>query len=66
MKEVFSPSERRMEIFYILMNHKLITRRELARMFNVSDDAITRDITALSRFVPIGSKMGRYGGIYIS
>lgn len=42
-----------------------MSRLELARWFSVSDVSICRDITALSRIVPIGSKMGRYGGIYL-
>ena len=60
-----STFERRMQILSMLMNHKQISRLELARRFSVSDDAICRDITAISRFAPIGSKMGRYGGVYI-
>lgn len=61
-----STFERRMQILSMLINHKQISRLELARRFSVSDDAICRDITAISRFAPIGSKMGRYGGVYIS
>ena len=58
MNEGFSTFERRMQILSILMNHKQISRLELARRFSVSDDSICRDITALSRFAPISSKMG--------
>ena len=65
MKSEFSTFERRMEILSILMNQQLISCLELARRFNVSDDTITRDITDLSRFAPISSKLGRYGGVYI-
>ena len=60
-----SAFDRRMEILSILMNHKLISRLELARRFSVSDVTIGEDIIALSRFAPIASKMGRYGGVYI-
>lgn len=65
MRAEFSTFDRRMEILSILMNHNLISRLELARRFSVSDVTICQDITALSRFAPIASKMGRYGGIYI-
>ncbi len=65
MSELFSPFERRMEILAILLNQKMISRLELARHFSASKDAISRDIIALSRYAPICSKMGRYGGIYI-
>lgn len=65
MNELFSTFERRMEIRAILLNQKMISRLELARLFSVSNDAINRDVIALSRYAPICSKMGRYGGIYI-
>lgn len=65
MNELFSTFERRMEILAILLNQKMISRLELARRFSVSNDAINRDIVTLSRYAPICSKMGRYGGIYI-
>lgn len=65
MNELFSTFEHRMEIRAILLNQKMISRLELARLFSVSNDAINRDVIALSRYAPICSKMGRYGGIYI-
>ena len=65
MKTELSAFERRMEILSVLMNHSLISCLELARIFRVSGDTISRDISALSRFAPIASKMGRYGGVYI-
>ena len=65
MRSDFSTFERRMEILSILMNHHLISCLELSRRFQVSDDTISRDITALSRFAPIATKPGRYGGVYI-
>ena len=65
VNEKFSTFDRRMEILYTLLNHKIISRLELARRFSVSDVTICNDITALSRIAPICSKMGRYGGIYI-
>ena len=65
MKADFSTFDRRMEILSILMNQKLVSRLELARRFSVSDVTIGEDITVLSRFAPIASKKGRYGGVYI-
>lgn len=65
MKGEMSTFERRISILSVLINGKQVSRRELSRQFSVSDVAIGRDITALSKVVPIGSKMGRYGGIYL-
>lgn len=65
MRAKFSSFDRRMEIMSILMNHKMISRLELARTFSVSDVTIAKDIIAISRYAPISSKMGRNGGIYI-
>ena len=65
MNREFSSFERRMSILSILMNQKLISRLELARIFCVSGFTIGADISALSRVVPIASKMGRYVGVYI-
>lgn len=65
MKGEISTFERRISILSTLINGKQVSRRELSRQFSVSDVAIGRDITALSKVVPIGSKMGRYGGIYL-
>lgn len=65
MKSDFSTFERRMEILSILKNYSLISCLELSRVFHVSDDTISRDISALSRFAPIATKSGRYGGVYI-
>ncbi len=65
MRAKFSSFDRRMKILSILMNHKIISRLELARTFSVSDVTIAKDIIAISRYAPISSKMGRYGGIYL-
>lgn len=65
MKSELSAFDRRMEILSILMNRKLISYPELTSLFQVSYVTIFRDISALSRFAPISSKLGRYGGIFI-
>lgn len=65
MESELSTFDRRIKILYLLFSGEQISRRELARRFSVSDTSINRDITALSKNIPIYSKMGRYGGIYI-
>lgn len=60
-----STFDRRMEILLMLRHCKSITRVQLASEFSVSDDTIGRDLIALSRYVPICSKLGRYGHIYL-
>ncbi len=65
MNAEYSTFERRMRIYSILMNQTIVSRLELSRMLSVSDVTIGADITALSRVVPIASKMVRYGGVYI-
>lgn len=65
MESELSTFDCRIKILYLLFSGKPISRRELARRFSVSNTSITRDITALSKNIPIYSKMGRYGGIYL-
>ena len=60
-----STFDRRMEILLMLRHCESITRVQLASEFSVSDDTIGRDLIALSRYVPICSKLGRYGHIYL-
>lgn len=65
MEGKLSAFERRMKILSLLVNGKLISRLELSRWFDVSDVTINADIIAISTVVPITSKKGRYGGIYL-
>lgn len=65
MEGKLSAFERRMKILSVLVNGKLISRLELSRWFDVSDVTINADIIAISTVVPITSKKGRYGGIYL-
>ena len=60
------PFDRRMIIMSILLHHKKITRRSLAKELSVSYATIGRDLNELSRYIPIYTRMGRYGGIYLS
>ena len=57
--------DRRIQILKKLICYNAVKRTELASEFNVSDDTIGRDLRALGRYVPIDSKLGRYGYIYI-
>ena len=65
MEGKLSAFERRMKILSVLVNGRLISRLELSRWFDVSDVTINADIIAISTVVPITSKKGRYGGIYL-
>lgn len=65
METEITTFERRMEILSLLKRNKSVSRLELARMFDVSSMAISRDIIALSGIAPISSNHGRYGGVYL-
>lgn len=57
---------RMFEIIYLLLDKKIITARELAERFEVSQRTIYRDIETLSSAgIPVYMKKGRYGGISI-
>ena len=52
------------EIIYILLDRKLITAKELAERFNVSQRTIYRDIDTLSLAgIPVYTEKGKGGGI---
>ena len=57
--------ERRIEMLFLLSKCKKTTVTELSFYFKVSKDTIFRDITFLSRYAPIYTKQGMYGGIYV-
>ncbi len=60
------PFDRRMIIMSMLLHRKKITRRSLAKELSVSYATIGRDLNELSRYIPIYTQMGRYGGIYLA
>ena len=60
-----SAFDRRIQILKKLICFNAVKRTELASEFNVSDDTIGRDLMAIGRYVPIYSKLGRYGYIYV-
>ena len=63
--KLMSAFDRRMQILKKLICYNAVKRTELALEFDVSDDTIGRDLRYLGRYVPIASKLGRYGYIYI-
>lgn len=65
MKDGLRSEERKRKIIEFLVVHKSSTREDLAREFRVSKRTITRDIVDLSPIVPIFTKSGNQGGIYI-
>ncbi len=57
--------ERRMEMLFLLHNVKETTVPSLANYFSVSANTIHRDISFLSRYAPIYTRNGMYGGIFL-
>lgn len=57
--------ERRLEITRILISKKYITRTKLSEILGVSYETIGRDLAVLTRYLPINSKVGRRGCIYL-
>ena len=54
------------EIIYLLLNKKIVTAKELAEHFNVSQRTIYRDIDTLSLAgIPVYTEKGKGGGISI-
>ena len=65
MKDKLSVFDRRTEILSRLFWEKIITMRELAIEFDVSEDTIGRDIVYLSRYATIETQRGVGGGVFI-
>lgn len=57
------PTERREHIARLVVRRRKITVVELARIFDVSERTIQRDIEAMTRSYPIFSRTGRDGGV---
>ena len=59
-------TERQMEIIKFLCRKRHATMPTLANEFGVSVKTIQRDIEALTLFIPLDVKSGRYdGGVYV-
>lgn len=65
MKNNLSAFERRIEMLFLFANCKKTTVTELSFYFDVSKDTIFRDVAFLSRYAPIYTKQGMFGGIYV-
>ena len=65
MRDKLLPFDRRMEMLFMLINRRRITRRELAEVFSVSDDTIDRDLIILTRYLPINILRDCAGGVEI-
>lgn len=65
MKEKLTAFERRIEMLFLLLNCKKTTVTELSYYFDVSRDTVFRDIVFLSRYAPIYTKQGMFGGVFV-
>ena len=65
MKCEFTPYERREYIKSLLIQDKHTTAVRLAYLFGVDKQTIQRDITFLSSRLPIVTKSGKGGGIFL-
>ena len=65
MKEKLTTFERRIEMLFLLTNCRKTTITELSYYFDVSKDTVFRDISFLSRYAPIYTKQGMFGGIFV-
>ncbi len=58
--------ERRLEVLFFIANRKQTSFMELAEYFSVSKCTIYRDVVFLSRYAPIFTKHGMYGGVFMT
>ena len=65
MKTNLSPFDRRMEIMFKILRHGKITVSELKNEYSVCANTIRNDIAFVGRYVPIYTKQGKYGGIFL-
>ena len=65
MKDKLCVTDRRLKIIDLLIANGQMTRSELAQEFNVTMDTISNDILFLSSHIPLYTKAGVGGGIFI-
>ena len=65
MKDKLTTYERKESIKTFLIKERATTTSYLAALFGVSRETIMRDITFISYRIPILTKMGKYGGIFL-
>lgn len=57
--------ERRMEILFVLLHRRHVKVFELQSEFDICRSSISEDIQELSRYFPIRTERGRYGGVFL-
>ena len=57
--------ERRMEVLFVLLRRRHVKISELQEEFGVCRTTIKQDVQELTRYFPIRSVDGRYGGIFL-
>ena len=57
--------ERRMEILLVLLRRRHVKMFELQTAFDTCRTSICEDIQELSRYFPIRTERGRYGGVFL-
>lgn len=65
MKSDFTIYERREHIKFLLLKKRHIKMQELSNMFGVSHRTILNDIVFLSSRIPIVTRTGPYGGVFL-
>ena len=60
-----SAVDRRFRMLEWLTSRRNVTISELMNKFEVSRSTIERDIDALTRYVPIFTQRGKYGGVFL-
>lgn len=65
MKNAVSTFERRIEILFMITNRKFVSISELMEQFSIHRNTALKDISFLSRYAPIYTKSGPYGGVYL-
>lgn len=65
MKKNLTTFERRIEMLFLLISCRKTTITELMSYFDVSRDSIFRDLSFLSRYAPIYTKPGMFGGVFL-
>lgn len=57
--------KRRIELIFYIMKHQGITTIEIAKKFSVCRTTIYSDVNFLSSYVPIYTRRGKRGGLFI-
>ena len=58
-------SERRKKILDYITYRRKVTYKEIAEEFSVSLNTATRDVMFISQYIPVYTKQGKGGGVYM-